>query len=153
MNLNKQSTVAAGAILIGLGVVVLFNLWSLIFPAALVVGGVVGYQQRRRMGRMNEGVQVGLWGVGLGLLFLLHFFWPGVLFLAGASVLTRGREDRIDAYAQRAITQFGQRSRPAARPTPAQHVPISTTYPQPLPPVAQPKAEVERPATGETTRL
>ena len=154
MNLNKQSTVTAGAILIGLGVVVLFNLWSLIFPAALVVGGVIGYQQRRRMGRMNEGVQVGLWGVGLGLLFLLHFFWPGVLFLAGASVLARGREDRIDTYAQRAITQFGQRSRPAARPTATQHVPITTTYPQPLPPVAQPKAEAERPvATGETTRL
>src|SRR5215216_3262800 len=98
MNLNKQSTVTAGVILISLGVVVLFNLWSLIFPAALLVGGVVAYQQRRRIGHINEAVQVGIWGVGLALLFLVHFFWPGVLFLAGASVLARGREDRIDAH-------------------------------------------------------
>ena len=154
MNLNKQSTVTAGAILIGLGVVVLFNLWSLIFPAALVVGGVIGYQQRRRMGRMNEGVQVGLWGVGLGLLFLLHFFWPGVLFLAGASVLARGREDRIDTKVQQLITQFGRRARPVAHSMPTQHVPITTTYPQPLSPAATPQAQAERaPTTGETTRL
>ena len=154
MNLNKQSTVTAGVILIGLGVVVLFNLWSLIFPAALLVGGAAGYQQRRRMGRLNEAVQVGMWGVGLALLFLLHFFWPGVLFLAGASVLARGREDRIDAYVQRAITQFAQRARPAARPTPTQNVPITTTYPQPLPPMTKQKVEAEHsPTTGETTRL
>ncbi len=154
MNLNKQSTVAAGVILMSLGVVALFNLWSLIFPAALLVGGVVAYQQRRRMGRMNEAVQVGMWGVGLALLFLLHFFWPGVLFLAGASVLARGREDRIDAYAQRLITQFSQRSRPAARPTPTQHVPITSSYPQPLAPAPQQRTEAENsPTTGETTRL
>jgi hypothetical protein len=154
MNLNKQSTVAAGVILIGLGVVVLFNLWSLIFPAALLVGGVVAYQQRRRMGQLNEAVQVGMWGVGLALLFLVHFFWPGVLFLAGASVLARGREGRIDAYAQRLITQLSPRARAAARPTPTQHVPITSSYPQPLPPAAQQRTEAEKaPATGETTRL
>ena len=154
MNINKQSTVAAGAILIGLGIVVLFNLWSLIFPAALLVGGVVAYQQRRATGRLNEAVQVGMWGVGLALLFVLHFFWPGVLFLAGASVLARGREDRIDAYVQRLSTQFGPRARPAARPTPTQSVPITSSYPQPLPPITQPQAEAERiPTTGETTRL
>jgi len=154
MNLNKQSTVAAGVILIGLGIVVLFNLWSLIFPAALLVGGVVAYQQRRRMGHLNEAVQVGMWGVGLALLFLVHFFWPGVLFLAGASVLARGREGQIDAYAQRLITQFSPRSRPAGRPTPTQNVPITTSYPQPIAPAAQQRTEAEKsPATGETTRL
>jgi hypothetical protein len=154
MNLNKQSTVAAGVILIGLGIVVLFNLWSLIFPAALLVGGVAAYQQRRRMGHLNEAVQVGMWGVGLALLFLVHFFWPGVLFLAGASVLARGREGQIDAYAQRLITQFSPRSRPTARPTPTQNVPITTSYPQPLTPAAQQRTEAEKTvATGETTRL
>jgi hypothetical protein len=95
-----------------------------------------------------------MWGVGLALLFLIHFFWPGILFLAGASVLARGREDRIDAYVQRMIGQFGQRGRPAVRPTPTQQVPITTTYPQPLPPAPQPRVDVERSAsTGETTRL
>ena len=154
MNLNKQSTVAAGVILIGLGVVVLFNLWSLIFPAALLVGGVVAYQQRRSMGHLNEAVQVGMWGVGLALLFLIHFFWPGVLFLAGASVLARGREGQIDAYAQRLITQFSPRARAATRPTSTQHVPITSSYPQPLPPAAQQPTQAEKaPATGETTRL
>jgi hypothetical protein len=154
MNLNKQSTYAAGVILIGLGVVALFHLWSLIFPAALLAGGVAAYRQRRQMGRLNEAIQVGMWGVGLALLFPVHFFWPGILFLAGASVLARGREDRIDAYVQRTIGQLGQRARPAARPTPTQQVPITTTYPQPLPPAPQPRAEVERSAsTGETTRL
>ena len=154
MNLNKQSTYTAGVILIGLGVVALFHLWALIFPAALLAGGAVAYQQRRRMGRLNEAVQVGMWGVGLALLFALHFFWPGVLFLAGASVLSRGREDRIDAYVQRLITQFGQRGRAAARPTPTQQVPITSSYPQPLSPAAQPHVEVERSvSTGETTRL
>lgn len=154
MNMNKQSTVVAGAILIGLGVVTLFNLWSLLLPAALVAGGVVAYQQRRSMGRLREGVQVGMWGVGLAVLFLLHFFWPGVLFLAGASVLARGREDRIDTKVQQLITQFGRRSHSPARTTPAQHVPITTTYPQPLSPAATPQTQAERtPTTGETTRL
>jgi len=154
MNLNKQSTYTAGVILVGLGVVALFDLWGLIFPAALLAGGVVAYQQRRRMGRLNEAVQVGMWGVGLALLFVLGFFWPGILFLAGASVLSRGREDQIDAYVQRAIAQFGQRRPAAARPTVSQHVPIATSYPQPVPQAPQPRAEAERSATtGETTRL
>ena len=154
MNFTKQSPVSAGVILIGLGIVVLFNLWSLIFPVALLAGGVAAYQQRRQIGRTSEGVQIGMWGAGLALLFLLHFFWPGVLFLAGASVLARGREAQIDAYVQRMAAQFGRRSQPAARPAPAQHVPIATSYPQPFVPAAPQRAEAEQPVvTGETTRL
>jgi hypothetical protein len=92
--------------------------------------------------------------LGFALVFVLNLFAPGVFYLAGAWVGARGREDRIDAYVQRLSTQFGTRARPAARPTPTQHVPITTSYPQPLPPVAQPPVEAERiPTTGETTRL
>ncbi len=153
MHFNKQPSVALGAFLIGLGVVRWLHLWSLLLPAALLIGGVVAYQQRRRMGRTVEGVQVGLWGVGLALLFMLHFIWPGVLFLAGASVLMRGRETNVDAYVQNALSQA--RRRPTvARPTPTQHVPITTSQPAPLSP-AQPHPAVSenKSNTGETTRL
>jgi TM2 domain-containing membrane protein YozV len=153
MNLNKQPSVALGAFLIGLGIVWWLHLWSLLLPAALLIGGVVAYQQRRRMGRTIEGVQVGLWGVGLALLFMLHFIWPGVLFLAGASVLARGRETNVDAYVQNALSQLRRRPS-AARTTPTQHVPITTSQPAPLSPVQpQPAVSERKSNTGETTRL
>jgi hypothetical protein len=153
MNLNKQPTAALGVFLIGLGLVWWLNLWSLLLPAALLIGGVVAYQQRRRMGRTIEAVQVGMWGVGLALLFMLGFVWPGILFLAGVSVLMRGREDRVDAYVQQAAARA--RRRTAARAVPSQRVEISAAPPAPIAPPAQP-TPVERPSaptTGETTRL
>jgi hypothetical protein len=154
MNFNKQPSVAVGAFLIALGLVWWLHLWALLLPAALLVGGAVAYQQRRQIGRTVEAVQVGLWGVGLALLFMLHFIWPGVLFLAGASVLLRGRETNVDAYVQSAIAQVRQRRRPAARPMPSQHVPITTSQPAPITPTTPRPAETEKPATtGETTRL
>jgi hypothetical protein len=108
--------------------------------------------QRRQMGRLIEGVQVGIWGVGLALLFMLHFVWPGVLFLAGASFLARGRESRIDAAVQQLVARFNARR--ASRAVPTQQVQISTHYPAPIVP-AQPQqpAGQERSATGDTTRL
>ncbi len=153
MNFNKQPSVAVGAFLIGLGVVWWLHLWALLLPAALLIGGVVAYQQRRRMGRTVEAVQVGLWGVGLALLFMLHFIWPGILFLAGASVLMRGRETNADTYVQNALAQARRRPT-AARSTPTQHVPITTSQPAPLTP-AQPRPVVSesKTNTGETTRL
>jgi len=151
MNFNKQPSVAAGVFLIGLGLVWWLHLWTLLLPAALLVGGVMAYQQRRRMGRTVEGVQVGLWGVGLALLFMLHFIWPGVLFLAGASVLARGRETNIDAYVQNTLAKL--RRRPAAgRPMPTQHVPITISQPAPLSPNQQQPA-ASKINIGETTRL
>jgi hypothetical protein len=153
MNFNKQPSVALGAFLIGLGLVWWLNLWSLLLPAALLVGGVVAYQQRRRMGRTVESVQVGLWGVGLALLFMLHFVWPGVLFLAGASVLIRGRETNVDAYVQNALAQARRRPTPT-RSTPTQHVEIATTQPSSLPPApSRPAVSESTSNTGETTRL
>ena len=153
MNINKQPPVAVGVFLIALGLVWWLNLWGLLLPGALLAGGVVAYRQRRTMGRLAEGVQAGLWCVGLALLFMLHFVWPGVLFLAGASFLARGREGQIDAAVQQLGSRFG--SRPAARPassTPVQQVQISTVYPAPIAP-QQPAAPVDRSATGDTTRL
>jgi hypothetical protein len=154
MNFNKQPTAALGVFLIALGLVWWLNLWSLLLPAALVIGGLVAYQQRRQLGRTIEAVQVGMWGVGLGLLFLLGFVWPGILFLAGASVLMRGREDRVDAYVQQAVAQARRRRQPAARPAPSQRVEITTSHPAPIAPAQpRPAERVSAPTTGETTRL
>ena len=149
MNFNKQPSIAAGVFLIGLGLVWWLNLWSLLLPGVLLVGGVVAYSQRRSMGRTLEAVQVGMWGVGLALLFLLHFVWPGVLFLAGASILSRGRDSQIDAAVQQLAGRV--RGRVARRTTPVQQVPVVPIYPAPVQP-QQPVAQ-ERSATGETTRL
>jgi hypothetical protein len=154
MNINKQPSVAVGVFLIALGLVWWLNLWSLLLPAALLIGGVVAYQQRRGMGRTIEAVQVGLWGIGLALLFMIGFVWPGVLFLAGASVLMRGRETNVDAYVQNALAQARRRRSAAARPTPTQHVEITTSHPTPIAPAQpRPAATESRPTTGETTRL
>jgi hypothetical protein len=154
MNFNRQPSAALGAFLIGLGLVWWLNLWSLLLPAALLVGGVVAYQQRRRMGRTVEAVQVGLWGVGLALLFMLGFVWPGVLFLAGASMLMRGRENNVDASVQNALLQARRRRPAATQPTPTQHVEITTTQPAPMS-TAQPRPVTRESRTniGETTRL
>ena len=78
---------------------------------------------------------------------------PLMLWLI-SSVLLRGRETNIDAYVQSAIAQARQRRRPAGRPMPSQHVPITTSQPAPITPTTPRPAETEKPATtGETTRL
>ena len=153
MNFNKQPSVMAGVLLIGLGLVWWLNLWPLLLPGALLVGGAAAYVQRRKLGRTVEAVQVGMWGAGLALLFMLGFVFPGVLLLAGASVLARGREGQIDAAVQQLIGRFGRRS--ASRQAPVQQVQISTSYPAPVPP-AQPHVQAtpdRSVSTSDTTRL
>ncbi|NTV63572.1 MAG: hypothetical protein HGA65_08560, partial [Oscillochloris sp.] len=83
-------------VLIVVGVVAILNVWWAIPPVLLAGGGVAIYQRQRSMGRTSEAVQAGLWGVGLAVLLLLHFLIPGVLLLAGASLLLRGRELEAD---------------------------------------------------------
>jgi hypothetical protein len=144
MNPNKQQTAAIGAFLIALGLVMWLNLWWLIAPGALVAGGVVGYRQRQRLGRPAEAVQVLLWCFGLALVFLTGF-WLGVLFLAGSSLLLRGRELQANTMIQQAISQARTR-RSASRSIATQQVPISAAP-------AAPTSEYEAPSTGNTTRL
>jgi hypothetical protein len=148
MNPNKRQSAAIGIFLIGLGVMMWLNLWWLLWPGALAVAGVLGYRERRRLGRPTEAVQAALWCIGLALLWLLGFVWPGVLFLAGTSVLIHGREMQIDEAVQRRVAQARSR-RAAQRPVTTQHVPITTQQPQAAPPAAG----YEAPATGQTSRL
>jgi hypothetical protein len=65
----------------------------------------------------------------------------------------RGRETNVDAYVQNAFAQARRRPT-AARSTPTQHVPITTSQPLPLSPTQPQPAPSERKSnTGETTRL
>ncbi|GAB4109246.1 MAG: hypothetical protein OHK0022_61740 [Roseiflexaceae bacterium] len=144
MNTNRQQSVSIGAILIGLGLLWWLNLWWLLLPAFLAVGGAIGYVQRRSFGRPVEAVQIGLWGVGLSLLFLIGFVWPGILLLAGLSILLRGRELEADAAVQRALGRIANRGR--APSVPAQRVPIVTQQSLQV-------QQEEKATTGETRRL
>ncbi|HWQ14744.1 MAG TPA: hypothetical protein VNL77_18240 [Roseiflexaceae bacterium] len=142
LNIDKRQSTIVGAFLIVLGLVWWLNLWWLLWPGALAAAGVAAYVQRRGMGRTVEAVQGGLWGVGLALLFLAGFVWPGVLFLAGASILLRGREHQLDDRVQRVLGRARRQPGMAVQPVPTQQVPIATYQPP-----------AEPPAVGETTRL
>lgn len=132
MNMEKRQTAILGGLLIILGVVWVFNLWWLLPPAVLATAGVAAYVQRRRLGRVAEGVQVALWAIGMAILLLVGFVFPGVLFLAGLSLLTRGREGNIDARIQELVAQVQLRApKPYRKHTPPaiQEVPINTVSP------------------------
>lgn len=147
--LNTRRSAILGISLIVLGLIWWLNLWWLLLPGACIAGGVATYVQRRRIGRTAEAVQLGLWGVGLGLLFLIDFIFPGILFLAGASVLARGREAAIDERVQHNLAAL-RRPRPAARPAETTSVPV-TVYPGAATQPSLPVSDVAM--TGETTRL
>jgi hypothetical protein len=144
MNNNKRQTAIAGIFLIGLGLVWWLDLWFLLLPGALAAAGVVGYLQRRAAGRQDEALHIALWGLGLAVLFLTNFLFPGILFLAGASVLLRGREQQaIDRVRSTAMRVRG-RVRPSRA---AEQVPIETVGAT-IVPISQNGTSV-----GETTRL
>lgn len=153
MNLNQQQTRYAGIALIVFGIVAVFNLWWLIPSALLAGGGAAIYQRQRASGRTGDAVQALLWGVGLAVLMLADFVFPGVLLLGGASLLLRGRELQADARVQATVARFARRRAPAVTATPA------PTMSAPQAPVAQPQQRVtivnstEQPSTSETVRL
>ena len=146
MNTNNRQTAMVGVALIVLGVVWWLDLWWLIGPGALAVAGVIGYRRRRSLGRPVEAVQAALWCFGLALI-LLTGFWLGIIFLAGASLLLRGRELQAEAAIQQVFSQARSRRNPSRTIT-SQPVPITTHAPAPLTPDASDAA-----TTGATTRL
>jgi hypothetical protein len=40
--------------------------------------------------QLADSLTAGLWLIGLGVLFATHFWWPGILFLIGFSVILLG---------------------------------------------------------------
>ncbi len=113
---NRQTTWLGGALIV-LGLVWWLKLGWLLLPAALVTGGVIGYQQRKLLGRTREAVQVAYWCFGLGLAFLLHMMVPGILLLIGGSFLLRGREEDVDQWVQAQMKGSAARPAPAAAPS------------------------------------
>lgn len=143
---RSSQNIMIGILLVVFGLVAWLNLWWALLPAALIIGSVYGYAQRRNQGKTAEAVQLGLWGIGLGVLFLLNFFWPGVLLLLGASMLVRGREHTIAEFmpllAGRVLRMRPHLPRRAKK---SQDVPISVETPV--------QYEVYKPSVNETTRL
>ncbi len=119
MKLHDRRTRYLGIALIVLGLFAVFRLWWLLPTMLLATAGGYIYLQRRRMGRIPEAVQSGLWLIGLAVLFLVDFLFPGILILAGASLLVRGHEAELDQRVQ----YLGQRFYPS--PTP--HMPVPST--------------------------
>ncbi len=105
MSFQKDQNRLIGLLLITLGVVAIFRLWWLVPAALLAGGGIFIYRQQRQIGRTGEAIQALLWGVGLAALALTKLIWPGVLILAGISLLMRGREEVVE---QRMWALLGQ---------------------------------------------
>jgi hypothetical protein len=140
MNINLKQSQArnAGIFLIVVGVVAIFNLWWLVPAVALGGAGIFAYRRSRALGRTGEAVQAALWGLGLAVLYLIGAIFPGILLLAGASLLLRGREQEADVRAQRVIGRLTSRRHTANAPS----QPTSVTI-----------VNNDQPNTSDTVRL
>ncbi len=148
LTLNRSHYV--GAALLALGIVVIFDLWWAV-PALILAGvGAYIYATRRKAGDRVAAVQGLLWLLGLALLFVFDFVFPGILFVAGGSLLARGREVRIDTAIVDTLARVGVRL--DSRPTPpartaAPVLPHAVETPQPQ------HDDAREAVTGKTTRM
>jgi hypothetical protein len=78
-------TLSGGLFLIGIGLI--FLLRMPFFPTILAVLGLSSMLAGFASGRGWQGVQGGIWLVGLFVLFYFDILWPGILILIGISVL------------------------------------------------------------------
>jgi len=95
MGTRRYSALSGGIFLIGLGILFLvpqIDFW----PWILVVLGVAGLPASLARKKGWYGWQGFFWLTGLAILFWSGFLWPGILILAGVSILlgalTRGSE-------------------------------------------------------------
>lgn len=82
---DKLEGTSLGIILIGIGIIALFDAW---WPWILVVFGVAGLPKSIAEEGLWAGAQGFVWMIGLAILFATGFFWPGILILIGLSILT-----------------------------------------------------------------
>lgn len=141
MKLQDKRARYLGIALIVLGLFAVLRLWWLLPTVLLAIAGGYFYVQRRQMGRITEAVQSGLWLVGLAVLFLVDFLFPGILILAGASLVVRGHEAELDQRIQRLMQRFP--NRPAA----------TSNMPVPHPSEAVPGLPAESDESNKTIRL
>jgi hypothetical protein len=135
-------------------------MWGLI--PALVLGGLGAYvyTERRRQGRIEAGVQSGLWLLGVALLLVIRFFFPGILILAGASLLMRGREHVVNRKVEEFLDKMGIKlPSPYNGQNPITHAPSASSVQHtpaqqaPHTPDQEQAQTASKPSTGETTRL
>jgi hypothetical protein len=140
-NMDQRTLRYIGIGLIAVGAFAALRLWFLL--PLLVLGGVGAflYVERRREGRIAAAVQSGLWLVGMGVLLLINFVFPGVLLLAGASLLLRGHEAQADQRVSEVLGRLGVQLPATGQPAGAHNVAIEHSAAQ------------SEPNTGETTRL
>lgn len=148
LTLNRSH--AVGVALLALGMVVIFNLWWALPALILAAVGAYIYVTRRKVGDRVAAVQGLLWLLGMALLFVFDFVFPGILFVAGGSLLARGREVRIDTTLVDALARLGVRldARPAQPTrTAAPALPHAIETPQPQ------RDDAPDAVTGKTTRM
>lgn len=144
MNLSTPQAKYVGIALIILGIVAVLKFWWLIPIVAFIAAGSWGYRQRKALGRNNEAVQAALWGGGLAVLWLVHFLFPGVLLLAGASLLLRGHEEKLERRVSALIETLRRRNNLPSGPY---NSPMTTT------PTRVTIVNEETPTGNETVRL
>lgn len=135
-------------------------MWGLLPVLGLSAAGAYLYTERRRAGRIGAAVQSGLWLIGLAVLFLIEFVTPGIIILAGLSLLARGREAELDARLVRLLAKLGvqvpgiqlARATSTAPVAPVQSVPTIAAQSPAQPPVPTPPATPATPATPPTVQ-
>ncbi len=156
-NTDQKTLRLLGIGLIVLGVVFALNLWSLLPVLVLGSVGAYVYTMRRKEARVVAAVQSGLWLMGLALLFLVDFVFPGILLLAGASLLLRGREPQVDQFVTGILARIGVRFPAISSAQPNQNASVVAGTPSSQQPPSYPTIpntpEQSEPQTGQTTRL
>lgn len=94
------------------------------------------YRRRRRQHAQAEAVQSAIWLIGLGVLFLTGWWWPGILILVGLSSV-------LGAVAESAFPTAPEPERPPKPERPPAAAPLPTPFevaPTPTPPAAPARA-------------
>jgi hypothetical protein len=107
---NQRQVRYVGIGLIVCGVLAALQLGRLLPIVGLWTLGISLYSFRRQEGRIAAAINSGMWLIGLGFLLLWHtVFFPGVLLLAGLSLLLRGNEWAVDKQIQALLAQVYNR--------------------------------------------
>ncbi|MHB1294990.1 MAG: hypothetical protein ACYC4R_08315 [Anaerolineae bacterium] len=99
---------SGGILLVGIGILLLvpgLGFW----PWILVVAAIAGLPASLAANRGWLGWQSFFWLTGLAVLFATGYFWPGILILAGLSMLIGGlmRESAGSPFATKALEHEG----------------------------------------------
>lgn len=86
---RSADSLGVGILLIGIGTLFMLRGQVDFFPWVLVVIGIAGIPEALSRGRNWAAWQGVFWLIGLAVLFAADILWPGILILAGGSMLLR----------------------------------------------------------------